>query len=532
MDYKSYIESGKASLGIELGSTRIKAVLIDNYNSPIAIGEYQWENQLIDGIWTYRLDDIWTGLQGCYSNLLKNVKNKYGCVIKSLAALGFSGMMHGYMAFNRAGELLVPFRTWRNTITGQASEELTKMFNYHIPQRWTIAHLYQNMLNGEEHVKDIDTLLTLSGYISWKMTGKKVVGIGEVSGMFPVDIEKKDYCSDMIDKFNSRAHEMGYIWNIEDILPKVAVAGEIAGYLTEEGARKLDLSGNLESGVLVAPAEGDAGTGMVATNSVAVRTGNVSAGTSIFGMVVLEKNLKRVHDEIDIVTTPSGNLVAMAHCNNCTSDLNAWLDIFKEFAELYDLEIEDNDLYGKLYNHALRGDADAGGLLAYNYYSGEHVTGFDEGRPLFVRKPDSKFTLSNFIRCNLYASLSVLKMGFDILSNEEGVKIDMIYGHGGLFKTKGVCQNILAAALNTPVSVMETAGEGGAWGMAILASYMVHKDNNQSLENFLSTNVFKGNIGTSLSPNHKDVEGFKIFMNRYTEGLSIERAAVNHMLNR
>lgn len=529
MDQKSYIESGKASLGIEFGSTRIKAVLIGENNEPIAAGTHDWENQLVGNIWTYSLDAIWEGLQDCYQSLLSEVKEKYGCTIKRLGALGFSAMMHGYMAFDEAGELLVPFRTWRNTITGQASEELTGLFGYHIPQRWSIAHLYQAMLNKEEHVEKIHTLLTLAGYINWQMTGEKVIGVGEASGMFPIDIETKEYNARMIGQFDEKVSQMGYSWKLEELLPKVLVAGETAGYLTEKGAKKLDISGNLEPGVPVAPAEGDAGTGMTATNSVAVRTGNVSAGTSVFGMIVLEKELKRVYDEIDLVTTPSGNLVAMAHCNNCTSDLNAWIGIFKEFAEAFGMNIDRNDLYGTLYHKAMEGDADCGGLLAYNYFSGEHITGFDQGRPLFVRSPESRFNLANFMRTNLYASLGVLKTGLDILLKKEGVKIDVIFGHGGLFKTKGVGQNILAAALDTPVSVMETAGEGGAWGMALLASYMVNKSKGQSLDAYLADKVFHGDTGVKVEPQPEDVQGFEAFMERYREGLSIERAAVEHL---
>ncbi len=529
MNYTEYIESGKAVLGIEFGSTRIKGVLIGPDNEPIAQGNHDWENQLVDGIWTYSLEAIWAGLQDCYSNLLKDVKEKYGCTITKLGALGFSAMMHGYMAFDKDGELLVPFRTWRNTITEQASQELTELFHYHIPQRWSIAHLYQAMLNKENHVGNVATLLTLAGYMNWKMTGEKVIGVGEASGMFPIDIATKDYNEQMVAKFDAKTKEMGYAFSLREILPKVAVAGEVAGTLTEEGARLLDVSGNLQAGVPVAPAEGDAGTGMTATNSVAVRTGNVSAGTSVFGMIVLEKDLKEVHDEIDLVTTPTGNLVAMAHCNNCTSDLNAWVGIFREFSELFGLQVDANDLYGNLYRKAMEGDADCGGLLAYNYFSGEHITGFNEGRPLFARTPDSKFTLANFMRTHLYASLGVLKTGLDILIKEEGVKIDMIFGHGGLFKTKGVGQNILAAALNTSVSVMETAGEGGAWGMALLASYMIHKADGQTLDTYLVDEVFKGNTGTAVEPNPTDVAGFEAFMERYTKGLPIERVAVETM---
>ena len=528
-NYKEYIESGKAVLGIEFGSTRIKGVLIGPDNEPIAQGNHDWENQLIDGIWTYSLDAIWNGLTDCYSNLLKDVKEKYGCTITTLASLGFSGMMHGYMAFDQNGNLLVPFRTWRNTITAQASEELTALFHYHVPQRWSVAHLYQAMLKKEPHLSKISSLFTLAGYINWQMTGEKVIGVGEASGMFPIDINTHDYNQKMVDLFDEKAALLGYSFHLRDLLPKTALAGDIAGYLTEEGAKQLDVSGNLKAGIPIAPAEGDAGTGMTATNSVAVRTGNVSAGTSVFGMIVLEQDLKDVHDEIDLVTTPDGHLVAMAHCNNCTSDLNAWVNLFHEFAKAAGINMSMNDLYGTLYHKAMEGDADCGGLLAYNYFSGEHITGFEEGRPLFVRTPDSSFNLANFMRTNLYASLAVLKTGLDILIKEEDVKIDEIFGHGGLFKTKGVGQNILAAALNTPVSVMETAGEGGAWGMALLASYMIHKKDGESLDVYLTDHVFKGNTGSKVDPDSADVAGFEAFIKRYTKGLAIERAAVEHM---
>ena len=528
-NYKEYIESGKAVLGIEFGSTRIKGVLIGPDNEPIAQGNHDWENQLIDGIWTYSLDAIWNGLTDCYSNLLKDVKEKYDCTITTLASLGFSGMMHGYMAFDQNGNLLVPFRTWRNTITAQASEELTALFHYHVPQRWSVAHLYQAMLKKEPHLSKISSLFTLAGYINWQMTGEKVIGVGEASGMFPIDINTHDYNQEMVDLFDEKAALFGYSFHLRDLLPKTALAGDIAGYLTEDGAKRLDVSGNLKAGIPIAPAEGDAGTGMTATNSVAVRTGNVSAGTSVFGMIVLEQDLKDVHDEIDLVTTPDGHLVAMAHCNNCTSDLNAWVNLFHEFAKAAGINLSMDDLYGTLYHKAMEGDADCGGLLAYNYFSGEHITGFEEGRPLFVRTPDSSFNLANFMRTNLYASLAVLKTGLDILIKEEDVKIDEIFGHGGLFKTKGVGQNILAAALNTPVSVMETAGEGGAWGMALLASYMIHKKDGESLDVYLTDHVFKGNTGSKVDPDPADVAGFEAFINRYTKGLAIERAAVEHM---
>ena len=526
---KNTIESGKAVLGIEFGSTRIKAVLVDEANAPIASGSHEWENQLVDGIWTYSLDAIWNGLQDCYRDMTEDVKAKYGVEVTSLAGIGFSAMMHGYMPFNAAGELMVPFRTWRNTITEQASEELTELFQFHIPQRWTIAHLYQAILNGEEHVKDIAFVSTLAEYIHWQLTGEKVAGVGEASGMFPIDTATKDYNAEMVKKFDELVAPKGFGWKLSEIFPKVLVAGESAGTLTAEGAKKLDVSGRLQAGIPVCPPEGDAGTGMAATNSVAVRTGNVSAGTSVFGMIVLEKDLSKPYDAIDIVTTPAGHQVAMVHCNNCTSDLNAWVNIFKEFAEAFGVEVDMGKLFGTLYNKALEGDADCGGLLAYNYFSGEHITGFNECRPLFARKPDSKFNLANFMRVNLFTALGALKVGFDILLKNEDVKIDKIYGHGGLFKTKGVGQGILAAALNSPVSVMETAGEGGAWGIALLASYMVNKKDGETLDQFLADQVFAGSEGLEMQPKAEDVAGFDAFIERYKAGLPIEKAAVESL---
>ena len=423
----------------------------------------------------------------------------------------------------------MPFRTWRNNITEEASEKLTDLFGFHIPQRWTIAHLYQAILNGEPHVADIDYVTTLAGYIQWKMTGERVVGVGEASGIFPIDSETNTYFADMIAKFDEAVADKAYSWKALDGLPHVLTAGDNAGVLTKEGAALLDMSGNLEAGIPLCPPEGDAGTGMAATNSVRVRTGNVSAGTSVFAMIVLEKNLSKVYPEIDMVTTPSGHPVAMVHCQNCTSDLNAWVNLFREFAQTFGMEISTNDLFGKLYNKALEGDADCGGLLAYNYFSGEHVTGFNEGRPVFARTPDAKFNLANFMRVNLFTSLGALKVGLDILMKEEHVQVDQILGHGGLFKTKGVGQKILAGAIDAPVSVMETAGEGGAWGIALLASYMINKEENETLEDYLDAKVFAGNAGTKMDPDPADVAGFEVFTERYKKGLPIERAAVESL---
>ena len=529
MGAKECIASGKAVLGIEFGSTRIKAVLVDEKNQPIASGAHDWENRLENGIWTYSLEDIWTGLQDCYRKLTEDVQAQYGEKLTRLGAIGFSAMMHGYMAFNDKDELMVPFRTWRNTITEEASGKLTELFQYHIPQRWTIAHLYQAILNGEEHVADLKFVITLAGYIHWRLTGEKVVGVGEASGMFPIDIATGQFNARMMEQFNDAVAEKGYAWKVQEVLPAVHTSGQQAGVLTAEGVKLLDPTGTLEAGVPVCPAEGDAGTGMAATNSVAQRTGNVSAGTSVFGMIVLEKELSKVYDAIDLVTTPDGSLVAMVHCNNCTSDLNAWVNLFKEYSELMGQKVDMNELYGNLYRKALEGDDDCGGLLAYNYFSGEHVTGFNEGRPLFVRTPDAKFNLANFMRVHLFTSLGALKTGFDILFREEEVQVDEILGHGGLFKTKGVGQSILAAAMNAPVSVMETAGEGGAWGIALLASYMVNKEADESLAQFLDSKVFAGQKGEKLDPVEKDVTGFDTFMKRYSAGLAVERAAVENI---
>ena len=511
---KEVIESGKAVLGIELGSTRIKAVLIGEDHTPVASGDHEWENRLENGNWTYSLDDIWTGLRDSYKKLAADVKEKYGVTLKKIGSIGFSAMMHGYMAFDEKGELLVPFRTWRNSSTGPAAEKLIDLFQYNIPLRWSIAHLYQAILNGEDHVKDVAYFTTLAGYIHWKLTGEKALGIGDASGMFPIDVEKKDFNEEMIQKFDELVADKNYSWKLRDIMPKVMVAGEAAGVLTEEGARLLDESGNLEAGIPLCPPEGDAGTGMAATNSIAKRTGNVSAGTSVFAMIVLEKELKKVYPEIDLVTTPDGSLVAMVHANNCTSDLNAWVGIFREFAESFGIEADMNKLFGTLYNNL----------------SGEFITGVDEGRPLFVRSPESKFNLANFMRVNLFTALGAIKVGMDLLQKEENVAIDSMLGHGGLFKTKGVGQRILAAAINAPVSVMETAGEGGPWGMALLAAYMKNKAEGENLEDYLAKKVFGDNAGSQMEPDPKDVEGYEVFIERYKKGVAIEKEALKSLI--
>lgn len=525
-DIRSIIEAGKARLGVEFGSTRIKAVLIDDAGNPIAQGAHDWENRLENNIWTYDLKDVWSGLQDCYAKMAEDARAQYGAEITRLGAIGFSAMMHGYIVFNAAGDQLVPFRTWRNTITGEAAAALTERLNFNIPQRWSIAHLYQAILNGEAHVPQISFMTTLAGYVHWMLTGEKVLGVGEASGMFPIDSNTNDYDAAMVESFDALIADKGYSWKLLDILPRVLVAGDKAGVLTAEGAKLLDVSGRLQPGAPLCPPEGDAGTGMVATNSVAQRTGNVSAGTSVFAMIVLEKAMKKVHPEIDMVTTPSGKPVAMVHCNNCTSDLNAWVKLFGEFAEAMGIKADANQLFGTLYRKALDADADVGGLLAYNYFSGEHVTGFEEGRPLFARTPDSRFTLANFMRTHLYAALASLKIGMNILLDEEGVKVDQILGHGGLFKTKGVGQQIMAAAMNVPVAVMETAGEGGAWGIALLAGYMADRSEGDTLEGYLADRIFAGKLGQSVAPKAEDVASFNAFIERFTAGLPIERAAV------
>ena len=528
MDAREVITVGKAVLGIEFGSTRIKAVLIDPEHKPIAQGSHEWENQLVDGLWTYSLDAIWNGLQDCYANLRSDVNRQYGVEIESLAAIGISAMMHGYMAFDKTDRLLVPFRTWRNTNTGAAAKELSRLFNFNMPLRWSLSHLYQCIMDGEPHVKDVVFFTTLAGYIHWKLTGLKVLGVGDASGMMPIDASTGGFDKARIAQFDKLVAPCGYPWKLEDILPTVLSAGDPAGVLTGEGARLLDVSGHLKPGVPFCPPEGDAGTGMVATNAVRPRTGNVSAGTSSFSMIVLEKDLSRPNEMIDIVTTPDGAPVAMVHCNNCTSDLNAWVNLFREYQQLLGVPVDMGEVFGKLYNHALTGDADCGGLVAFNYFSGEPVTGLAEGRPLFVRNSQDKFTLANFMRAHLYASVGVLKIGNDVLFKEEHVKVDRITGHGGLFKTPGVGQRVLAAALSSPISVMETAGEGGAWGIALLASYAANRQPGQSLPDFLEQIVFKEMKAVEIAPDPQDIKGFDAWISQYESCLPVEEAAVKN----
>lgn len=529
MEKKELILNGKTALGIELGSTRIKGVLVDYEGNVLAVGIHDWENSFIDGIWTYSLDEIHQGLRSCYSDLRNSVEKEYGVTLTTIGAIGVSAMMHGYMALDADDNQIAPFQTWRNTNTQQAADELTELFNFNIPLRWTIAHLYQRILDGEAHVKNLDYVSTLSGYIHFKLTGEKVIGIGDAAGMFPIDSEVLDYDAGMIGKFDQLIKKYGYNWKVQDILPKVLVAGEEAGVLTKEGAAFLDESGSLQAGIKLCPPEGDAGTGMTATNSVAPRTGNVSAGTSTFAMIVLEKQLSKLYREIDMVTTPAGFPCAMSHANNGTSDLNAWVNLFGEFADLMGYSVSTGELFEKLYTNSLNGDPDCGGLLAYGYYSGENITMLNEGRLAFLRTAESKFNLANFMRVHLYTSLGAVKMGLDILMKDEKVKVDRIMGHGGFFKTKGVGQRYLAASVGAPVTVMDTASEGGAWGIALLAAYLADKKEKEKLEEFLDNRIFKTLSGETICPQEDEIKGFETFMEHYRDGLAIEKAAIEHM---
>ena len=518
------IRNGTAILGIEFGSTRIKSVLIGQDHQVIASDSHEWENDYVDGIWTYSEEAILSGLQASYADLKADVQNRYQVSLTKLGGLGISAMMHGYLPFDTEMNLLVPFRTWRNTITGQASEKLTELFSFNMPQRWSLSHLYQAILNNEPHVKDICFLTTLAGWIHYLLTGRKVLGVGDASGMMPIDSETCTYDAEMVKAFDRLIADRHYPWKLIDILPSVLCAGENAGTLTEEGARLLDPSGTLQSGCPLCPPEGDAGTGMTATNSVRARTGNVSAGTSIFSMIVLEKPMSKVYPEIDIVTTPTGKQVGMVHCNSCTSDINAWVSLFREFAGLMGLDTSAGDVFTKLFRKSLEGDRDCGGLVNFNYLAGEPVTGLSEGRPMFVRLPDATMNLANFMRAQIYASMETLKYGMEIM-NRENVAIDCVYGHGGLFKTEGVGQNYLAAAIHAPVTVMETAGEGGAWGIALLADFMVNRDKDETLEDYLQNQVFTGMKQMTVSPDPDDEAGFNRYMERFISCIPAQMAA-------
>lgn len=520
------IREGNTVLGLELGSTRIKAVLIGPDHAPLVSGSHDWENRLEEGYWTYHLEDVWAGIQDAYANLAAAVKKEYGIPLCTVKAMGFSAMMHGYLPFDRDGRQLAAFRTWRNTTTGGAAAELTEIFGFNIPQRWSVAHLYQAILNGEEHVKELSFFTTLAGYVHWRLTGEKVLGVGEASGMFPIDSKTCDFDAGMKAKFNTLLKERGLPFCLDDILPRVLPAGVPAGRLTPEGARLLDPSGCLQPGIPLCPPEGDAGTGMTATNSVAQRTGNVSAGTSVFAMVVLERPLSRVYPEIDMVTTPTGRPVAMVHCNTCTSDLDAWVKMLGEMAGASGAVLSKPQLYDLFYSKALEGEPDCGGLVNINYYSGEPVTGFEEGRPLFLRRPGARLTLANFARAQLYSTIATLKLGMGLLLEQEHVQLETLLGHGGLFKTAEVGQRLLAGALRVPVAVMETAGEGGPWGMALLASYMAEREQAETLESYLASKVFAKTSCNVQQPHDDDTSGFARFMENYKSALAVERAAV------
>ena len=520
------IRAGKTSLGIEFGSTRIKAVLIDDTYHTIAAGDYGWASHLENGLWSYTQEEIWKGLQTAYAAMAQNVEAAYGEKLARVGHIGFSAMMHGYLAFDKNGELLVPFRTWQNTNTSEAHEKLSELFQYNIPERWSIAHLYQAVLNKEEHIGKVAYFTTLAGYVHWKLTGKKVLGVGDASGMFPIDPTTHAYETEFIEKFSALPEVAEQPWNLSDLLPEPLVAGTPAGTLTAEGAKLLDPTGTLQPGIVLAPPEGDAGTGMVATNSVRVRTGNVSAGTSIFAMVVLEHKLKALHPEVDLVTTPAGDLAGMSHANNFTSDLNAWVGLFGQFAAALGTPVDTGNLYGTLFRAAIADDVDAncGGLINYPFRSGEFLAGLPEGRPLFVRGPEARMSLGNFMRAQLFSAFSPVKIGMDVMTKNEGVAVDSLVGHGGIFTTPKVAQKILAAAFNTPIKVMSTAAEGGAWGMAVLADYLWHA--NQPLDEFLDARVFADAASTTENPDENDVAGFEEFFDRFRKGLAIEHTAI------
>ena len=524
------IRNGTAILGIEFGSTRIKSVLIDSSHQVIASGSHEWENDYVNGVWTYSEKAIIEGLQSSYANLKADVFSRYQVPIERIGGLGISAMMHGYLPFDHEMNLLVPFRTWRNTITGPAAEKLTELFRFNMPQRWSLSHLYQAILNNEEHVKDISYLTTLAGWIHYLLTGRKVLGVGDASGMMPIDSDTCTYNSEMVSIFDALIADRHYPWKLKEILPEVLSAGEPAGILTEDGAKLLDPTGTLQPGCPLCPPEGDAGTGMTATNSVRARTGNVSAGTSIFSMIVLEKPMSKVYPEIDIVTTPTGKQVGMVHCNSCTSDINAWVSLLREFASLLGVDTNPGEVFTKLFRKSLEGDKDCGGLVNFNYLAGEPVTGLSEGRPMFVRLPDAAMNLANFMRAQIYASMETLKYGMEIM-NREHVAIDCVYGHGGLFKTEGVGQNYLAAAIHAPVTVMETAGEGGAWGIALLADYLVYRKKDEALEDYLQNHVFTGMKQITVAPDPEDETGFNRYMDRFVSCIPAQKAAADHFTN-
>ncbi|MEG9490972.1 FGGY-family carbohydrate kinase [Mannheimia indoligenes] len=520
------IIDGNISLGIEFGSTRIKAVLIDTKGNILSVGGFNWENHYVDGVWTYPLDEVWTGVQAAFKELADNVRKQYGQPLQKIAHIGISAMMHGYLAFNQKNELLVPFRTWRNNFTSESSHQLTQLFNYNIPQRWSIAHLYQAVLNNEPHLPEIDFITTLAGYVHWQLTGEKVLGVGDASGMFPIDLTTQNYNVKMLEQFDSQIADKGFSWSIAKILPKVLVAGEKAGVLTEQGALLLDPTGSLKAGSALCPPEGDAGTGMVATNSISEKTGNISAGTSAFAMIVLQKELSKVYEELDMVTTPAGKLVAMAHSNNCSSDINAWVGLFKETLSALNLSCDIDTLYQTLFLKALEGDADCGNLLSYGFYSGEHIVGLAEGCPTFMHPANANFNLANFMRVHLYTAFAAMKIGMDILMQQEKVEISQILGHGGIFKTENVAQKILASSLNVPIATMQTASEGGAWGIALLANYLNEHQKGVSLDDYLDHQIFNSTTVSVIEPDAEISKGYNAFMQRYKKGVSVVKEAV------
>lgn len=524
MEIIDYIKDGKAVIGIEFGSTRIKAVLIGEDHAPLASGVHDWQNTLLDGVWTYSLDEVKEGLRDCFAGLMADTEKKYGVKLTSAAGMGISAMMHGYLVFSSEGRQLVPFRTWRNTMTAEAAERLTEAFDFNIPQRWSAAHLYQAILSGEPHVGKIAFMTTLAGYVHWLLTGRKVIGTGDASGIFPIDPVTHSYDREMLRRFGQMTSGSQFTKQLADILPEIIPSGECAGTLTEEGAKLLDPTGTFTAGVPLCPPEGDAQTGMAATNSITPRTGNVSAGTSIFSMIVLEKPLKAVHREIDIVTTPDGDPVAMVHCNSCTTDLDSWFSMFGALLEKLGAGMPKGQLYDTLYALAAEGDADCGGITAYNYYAGEPVTGIQNGVPMIVRRPDSPFTPQNLLRSFVCSCVASLKTGMDILTRQEHVSIERICAHGGLFKTPVPSQQILAAALGADVTLNSAAGEGGAWGIALLAAYMARRSEGETLAEYLGERVFAGMKGSTVSPSESDTAGMESYMKDYTSRLAAERA--------
>ena len=526
-DPAALLRAGRAHLGLELGSTRIKAALVDDAGTVLATGSHAWENRLEDDSWTYSLDSVWAGIQDCYAELVREVRERHGVELTQLASLGISAMMHGYLPFDADGEQLAPFRTWRNTYTTDAAAELSEALGVNIPLRWSIAHLLHALRGGEEHVARLDFLTTLAGYVHWKLTGRKVLGIGDASGMFPIDSAARTFDAERLERVAALEGVSDQPWSLPEVLPEVLVAGQDAGTLTEKGAALLDPSGALRPGAVTAPPEGDAGTGMVATHAIAPRTGNVSAGTSAFAMVVLEGQLSGPREEIDMVTTPAGDPVAMIHTNNCTTDLDAWLGLFSRFAELLGHPVGPEELYSTLFRAGAEGEADAGGVLSYNYVSGEHQTGVDSGRPLLVRQQEARFTLENFMRSQLYGAFGALAVGMEALLKDEGVRLDVMYAHGGIFRTAGIAQQVLADALATPVAVGDSAGEGGAWGMALLAAHTAHRRAGAegTLSDFLGEQVFAAQELSTLAPEETGMAGHAQWLDAYRAGLPVERLA-------